>query len=141
MPLSSQRRPPARPSFACSQECASSSETPSPTRALWRSRPRKSYQVQTHSVSRLSCPIGELTCTESFLIKCFSRGTRVSISYHPHDCESSCDSCEVDFLLCAVHFFFSTLQVKSGTKPKFQLKLTQTQSRTSMFKQTADKKV
>lgn len=81
--VSSQRQPPARPSFACSRECASSSETPSPKRALWRSRPLKSYQVQNILSVTLILPHGgkvRLTRTESFLIRCFSRGTLLSIS-------------------------------------------------------------
>lgn len=43
--FSSGRQQPAMPSSACSLEFASSLETPWPTRALWRSRPPKSYQV------------------------------------------------------------------------------------------------
>ena len=60
------RRPPARQSFACSQECASSSGTRSLKRALWRSRPQKSYQVQTYSPPSWSRQKGELK------LACFS---------------------------------------------------------------------
>lgn len=45
----SQRQPPARQSFVCSQECANFSEIPSLKRALWRFRHLKSYQVHTHT--------------------------------------------------------------------------------------------
>lgn len=110
----SQRQPPARPSFASSPECASSSGTPSLKRALWRSRPLKSYRVQTHTVT-LILPRGKLklTCIESVLIWCFSGGTPQG-SY-----ESSCDSYTVQLafcMRCPLVSCFSTLYFTSRTK-------------------------
>lgn len=146
--LPSQRRPPARPSFACSRGFASSSGTLWPIRALWRSRPLKSYQVQTLSLSHWSCPKGEvtLTCIESFLMKHFSRGTFVSMSpptgvlwviLWQFVRLTSCMRCP-----SLLHLKSKTeVQLKLTNRVSMSNRLSETQprSRTSMFEQTVVK--
>lgn len=104
---SSSRQPPARRFSGCSQEFASSSETPSPKRASWRFRLLKSYQV-LHSLSvRPMLSRGKKkgqTRTESFSIRCL--GWFTLQYHHPQSShESSCDSCKVNFLFQLTIFF------------------------------------
>lgn len=110
--VSSQRRPPARPSFACSQECVSSSEIPSPTRALWRSRPRKSYQVQTCSpIGHCSCTMGTLWLTR---LESFFKLDKPVLYITTQVCESPCDN---GFISCMGQFFFHVI---SNKQPNFR---------------------
>lgn len=116
--LLSQRRLPARPSFACSRECANSSGTPSLKRALWRFRPLKSYQVQATLSVTLISPTGKIEATIQWIIfdLMFSAVGDLQVPS-----ESQCVSCTLDFLNAQPVLFFQERKFKSG--PKVQLKL------------------
>lgn len=114
----SQRRLPARPSFACSRECANSSGTPSLKRVLWRFRPLKSYQVQATLSVTLISPRGNIEATIQWIIfdLMFS-----AVGDQQVPSESPCVSCMLDFLNARPVLFFQERKFKSG--PKVQLKL------------------
>ena len=107
------RQPPARPSSGCRRACASSSETPSPRRALWRSRPRRSYQVQRQDPA--SWEEVTLTRTESFS----NRGPPSPNHIPTHRCPVSQRTAVIRSLpVWLVRFFFEIRNHISVEAPK-----------------------